>query len=173
MFAVKEPARVPATLPLLLEPDQPVPGLNHALSGWRHRGDALVRWPSDDRRGALAQHCVVRYYVHGVTRAELAREVGYSERQVQAFVGGIACSTYTTPVRRALSDLGIPLELRAIGRSQTDPLSVRRRAVSEAAIAVLADVPWLLATDDRPEAARVRTLARLLAAGREPLGGGA
>jgi len=158
-------------LPLLMEPA--VPGeqvSNHVLghaSGWRRdeRG-ALVRCQADDGFGATVQHVIVRYLVHGVSRREIAGELGYSERQIQAWVSGSAARYYAAPVREALANLGIGMGRG--GLSQV--VNPRARELVAAAMTLLADVPWLLATDTRPEAVRVRTLARLLTAGREPLG---
>lgn len=158
-------------LPLLMEPSAPGHQVsNHILghaSGWRREDGALVRCQADDGFGATVQHVIVRYLVHGVSRREIAVELGYSERQIQAWVSGSAARYYAAPVREALANLGIGMGRG--GLSQV--VNPRARELVAAALALLADVPWLLATDTRPEAVRVRTLARLLSAGREPLGG--
>lgn len=154
-------------LPLLLEPDRPK-SIDHRTVGWRRVKGEIVRHHAHDVFGALVQHVIVRYLVHGVPRQQIASEVNYSERQVQAWISGRAHTAYAAPVRRALESLGI-----GMGKGGLHPASGRGRPyrrIAAACLDLLADVPWLLATDTRPQAVRVRTLARLLSAGREALG---
>jgi hypothetical protein len=58
--------------------------------------------------GAFVQHVIVRYVVHGVTRQELAAETNLSQRQIQAYVGGVSYQPYGLAVIEALRELGIP-----------------------------------------------------------------
>lgn len=159
-------------LPLLLEPD-PYGGragaetLRLSRTGYRRVDGAIVRHHGDDPHGAMVQHAIVRYYVHGVGRAQLARETTYSERQVQSWLSGTASLAYGAPVRRALANLGIGLN-RA-GSSTAQPSDRRNREIAAALLALLVDAGWLLNRDTRPAAARFMRLARLLTAGREPL----
>lgn len=159
------------TLPLLMEPDRPRDGASpHGIangrSGWRTSEDGtLVRCASDDVRGALIQHVIVRYLVHGVQRQELAQEIHYSERQIQAWTSAKAGATYGEPVRRALQLLGI-----GMGRGGVSEASSRRGTeVVAACMGLLADVQWYM-DDDWPRAREIKELSRLLTAGREPLG---
>ena len=118
-------------------------------------------------QGELSYHLARRVHVPRAvtpTSPELSLEVGYSERQLSAWLSGRNCETYADPVRKALADLGIEL-----WRGQRER-SGRAEEVIAAQCSLLNDAARLLATDVRPEAARVRTLARLLTAGREPLG---
>jgi len=153
-----------ACLPLLMEPDMPKRMSAKGQNGWLRAGEEFVRQPLHDGHGALIQHVLVRYFVHRVQRQVIALEVGYSERQLSAWLSGRNCETYADPVRKALADLGIEL-----WRGQRER-SGRAEEVIAAQCSLLNDAARLLATDVRPEAARVRTLARLLTAGREPLG---
>lgn len=158
-----------AALPLLLEPDVPPKGGNHASSGWRSNGRHMVRHPSDDDHGAMTQHVVVRYFVHGIGRAQIAQELGYCERQVQGWTTGRKCPYYTRPVRRALTELGLDLSRRAGGSSRVDLGTVRLREIASACLKLLDDVQWYM-DEDWPRQREIKALARLLAAGREPLG---
>lgn len=159
------------TLPLLMEPDRPPESANNhavanARSGWRTTDfKEFVRFQGDDHRGALIQHVIVRYLVHGVQRQQLAQEIHYSERQIQAWISGRAGSTYGEPVRRALQTLGI-----GMGRGGVSEASSRRGAeVVAACMGLLADVQWYMG-DDWPRQRELKELSRLLTAGREPLG---
>lgn len=159
--------------PLLLEPD-PYGGRAHAAAlrmsrtGYRRVDGELVRHHSDDPHGALVQHAIVRYYVHGVGRAQLARETNFSERQVQGWLSGTASRAYAAPVLRALDELGIG-RTRA-GSSAAQPADRRNREIIAALLALVVDGGWLLARDTRPAAERFMQRARLLTAGREALG---
>lgn len=155
---------------LLLEPDRPSElttnlVLSHG-SGWRRaRNGDLIRWYDDDEQGALIQRAIVRYLVHGVQRQEIAREIHYSERQIQSWVQGRTSAYYSAPVRRALQELGI-----GMGRGGVKRRGSRRASeVVEACLGLLADVPAYLPSD-RPRTQEINALARLLTAGREPLG---
>lgn len=165
LFAIKELPAV-TVLPLLMEPDRPE-GRKLLYTGWRRENGILTRCRLDDVHGALVQHVVVRYYVHGIQRQVIAQEIGYSPRQVQAWLGGTASSTYGQPVRDALANLGIGLN-RA-GSADYDPTSRRLREIVGAQARLLDDAAGLLGRDVRPGAVQVRLLARLLTAGREPL----
>jgi hypothetical protein len=160
------PRALPAALPLLLEPDEPARDRNNATaSGWRRVNGILTRHHDDDARGALVQYILVRYLVQGVQRQQIALETHYSPRQVQAWISGTTLQTYADPVRRQLAALGIGL-----GRgSVTETSHKRAREVVTASMALLEGAAFLLAGDDRPQAVRIRTLARLLTAGRQPL----
>ncbi len=164
-------AAAPSPLPLLLEPDQPSPApsghryTRGNATGWKREDGVLVRQPLHDRHGALIQHVLVRYYVHRVQRQVIAQEIDYSERQISAWLAARNGATYAEPVRRALMGLGIELwRGQRERKGRAEELIAAHRTLLESAA-------WLLATDTRPEAVRVRTLARLLSAGREPLGG--
>lgn len=164
MFALKEiEAR---GLPLLLEPDRPEPrrGVKTQNTGWRREGDVVTRDHRDDEFGALVQHVIVRYLVHGVQRQELAKEIGYSERQLQAWLSGTAARCYAQPVRRALQELGIGLGRGTVGQSA----SGRGSEIVAACMTLLADVQWYM-EDDWSRAREIKELSRLLTAGREPL----
>jgi hypothetical protein len=152
---------------LLLEPDRPDPRMHERTqnSGWRREGDVVTRDHRDDEFGALVQHVIVRYLVHGVQRQEIAQEIGYSQRQVQDWIGGRTARCYAQPVRRALQSLGI-----GMGRGGVSETSSRRGIeVMAACMGLLADVQWYM-DDDWPRAREIKELSRLLAAGREPLG---
>lgn len=156
------------TLPLLMEPDRPEIDSNQRTtnSGWKREGGQLVRDYGADDFGALVQHVIVRYLVHGVQRQELAREIQYSERQIQAWISARAGATYGEPVRRALQLLGI-----GMGRGGVSEASSRRGTeVVAACMGLLADVQWFLDDSDWPRQRELKTLSRLLTAGREPLG---
>lgn len=75
--------------------------------GWARRDGLWVRRYRDDEMGAVVQHTVARYYLTNIGRADLAEELGYSERQIQGFVSGTAWTGYTAPVLAALQRLGI------------------------------------------------------------------
>src|SRR5690606_26956758 len=108
MVAALAPAPATQRLPLLIDPDRPQERSRaHRFYGWHRDLDGWTRWRGDDSIGAIVQHAIVRYIVHGVSRAQIAEEVGYSERQVQSWICGRAIRPYTQPVLRALTALGI------------------------------------------------------------------
>ncbi len=165
MVAELKPANA-NTLPLLMEPDRPQIDSRQKTtnSGWRREGEGLVRDHGADDFGALVQHVIVRYIVHGVQRQELAREIHMSQRQIQAWISGRAARCYTQPVRRALQLLGI-----GMGRGGVSEATSRRGTeVVAACMSVLADVQWYMG-DDWPRQRELKELSRLLTAGREPL----
>lgn len=155
------------TLPLLMEPDRPDIDSRQKTtnSGWRREGEKLVRDHGADDFGALVQHVIVRYLVHGVHRQQIAKEIQYSERQIQAWIGGRAARSYTQPVRRALQMLGLSMGRGGVQEKR----SKRRGEVVGACMGLLADVQWYM-DDDWPRAREIKELSRLLTAGREPLG---
>lgn len=163
-------AKAAKGLLLLMEPDRPPEGASRKMvevgrSGWRIDGYGYAREHAHDAHGAVIQHAIVRYLVHGVQRQQIAQEVHYSERQVQAWISGRVCRSYAEPVRRALGELGI-----GMGRGGISEASSRRGTeVVAACMALLADVPWYM-DDDWPRQREIKELARLLTAGREPLG---
>lgn len=152
---------VPESLELLCEPDRPTPDAGHTL-GWLRVKGQWERNPAWDRQGALIQHLIVRYYVHGVTRGELAAELHQSPRQVQSWLSGNALPSYGRPVRRALADLGIGLNRG--GGAMSGPSDVRNRQVINACMFALEMVAGSATISPR-----LRDLARLLSAGRGPL----
>lgn len=156
-----------ATLPLLLEPDQPT-GRRTRGTGWRRKGGLLIRNYLDDAEGALVQHVIVRYYVHGYARSEISREIQYSTRHTQSWISGSAHANYAQPVRRALSDIGLDLSCRNHGRSMVEPASVRLRDVIRACMGLISEMHPLM--PQWPHTQDIRQTARLLTAGREPLG---
>lgn len=151
-------------LALLLEPDAPSTDQIGRAHGWRSsRTGDRVRHHGDDDYGALVQHAIVRYYVHGVEREQIANEVGYSPRQVQSWLLGHTAGPYGAPVLRTLYELGI-----SRGRGGRTSLQPRLReiiAAYETLLALAAD--RLDRTFDRSLIATIR----LLLAGREPLDG--
>lgn len=165
----------PAALSLLLEPDPPPEDLPRGAFWHGYQATKTGRrrrWARYDLTGALVQHVIVRYYVHGVGRTQIAREIGYSVRQTQMLLGGFAWQPYAMPVRRELAALGIGLNR---GGSGVSPATDRRlREIANAQASLLARFEALTGggqTIVQMQALpRVRTLARLLAAGREPLG---
>jgi len=168
---LRDEARV---LPLLWEPDMPEPPTGtreRTPNGWRRDGEGgLRRHRPDDVRGAVIQHAIVRYYVGHVSRAALALELSYSIRFAQMIVAGQVWRPYAAPVRRQLAALGIGLNKGGTGSKL--PSDFRNREIIAACLGLLADVPWLLCGDARPDAEWARRMARLLTAGRTPLDGG-
>ena len=158
-------ATAPATcLPLLLEPVQPGKQGNPSwVYGWRRVQGAWVRCHGDDAIGALVQHAIVRYIVHGVSRQDLAREIGYSERQVQAWVCGRANTPYAEVVRQRLHELGISVGKGRRHASATRMLEVV--AAYEALLEEAADHLWLGTESGQ----YLQATIRLLLAGRDPL----
>lgn len=168
-----EPA---SALPLLMEPLEPHPKARRATGwtvheawegvGWRRR---IVRYRVRNNRydahGALAQHVIVRYLVHGVGRAQIAAETGICERQIQAYAQGRALEPYTLAVLGALRQLGISPKRGQRARAKTN----RTLEIIDAQTAILERAAGLLAYLPTEGAAEVTTLARLLLAGREPL----
>lgn len=170
MVAEALPART--RLPLLFEPYEP-DIRKKAEKGWRMtfvirqraRLREAVRYLPDDAVGALAQHAIVRYLVRGVARKVIARETGYSERQIQAWFGGKAWTPYTQPVLDALDELGIRSgkgKFRAHGAH-------RMHEIAAAQERLLTEAARLLDSDDRAASRRLRQRIRLLSAGKEPL----
>jgi hypothetical protein len=174
MIAQLAPAPSPTPLPLLVEPLEPHPQARIAwgwritdIWGGRRSRHVLTRHHADDARGAFAQHVVVRYIVHGVERQRIARETGFSERQVQAYIGGRACEPYTLAVLAALKELGLSV---GRGRRWTDGTG-RHAEIIRAQAALLDSAVHLLRMDGSDEAQALRAKLRLLLAGREPLTG--
>lgn len=171
-------------LPLLVEPLRPEDGAVRG-HGWRFdttwdRRESRTRLPrlvrtvtrnhDDDAFGAFVQHVVVRYLVHGVERRQIARETVMSERQIQAYVTGRAWTTYTRAALAALSELGITHHRGLRPRSSADrERPTRHMEIIAAQDRVLAHALDCLAGDPRDAAQAVMRLARLLAAGREPV----
>lgn len=153
-------------LPLLMEPDRPAQ-IDHWTVGWRRVKGEIARFHLHDEQGAIVQHVIVRYLVHGIPRQQIASEVCFSERQVQAWIGGRAWGAYGGPVRRALASLGISMGKGGVGPSKSG--YGRNTQVAAACLDLLADVQWHM-DDDWPRAREIKELSRLLTAGREPLG---
>lgn len=61
----------------------------------------------DPEQAANVRAIVLRYYLGGERRGDLSREYGYSERQIQGYVGGRAISTITAPLVAQLAALGL------------------------------------------------------------------
>jgi hypothetical protein len=107
---------LPAALPLLAEPRRPRPD-RRASFGWRRmpyydrpahcKRRRLERHHEDDAFGARVQWAIVRYYLEGMRRSELARELGMSERSTQELVTGRAWGAYGAPILASLARLGI------------------------------------------------------------------
>jgi hypothetical protein len=167
----------PVPLPLLLEPLAPHPQARYAM-GWRLRTESKWRkgWAvvkrverdhAHDQAGALAQHVIVRYLVHGVNRAQLCRETGYAERQIQAYIQGRGYAPYTMAVLGALRELGITphrgaRSVHGVNRT-AEIVAAQTRLLEQALVAIGRSTDPALA----PLIARMR----LLLAGREPLDG--
>ncbi len=155
------------TLPLLMEPARPAPGMGGggwSASGWRLLPmDVYERNHAHDVRGALAQHIIARYYLGCVSRDQLAREYGYGVRQVQAYLSGRAGLTYTQPLLATLRSLGISTARRGMPHPKLRALVLAQNAL----IAEAADLlrPHLTAvTAERAERReRFLVLARLMA----------
>jgi hypothetical protein len=106
----------PAAPPLLAEPHRPRDG-ELRREGWRRmpyydRGAPckrrrLERRHEDDAFGARVQWAIVRYYLEGMRRSELARELGMSDRTTQALLSGCAWGAYGAPILATLARLGI------------------------------------------------------------------
>jgi hypothetical protein len=157
----------PAPLPLLVEPLQPPRGKRWRRTGWRivefwedrRLVRTAIRDPRYDARGAAIQHAICRYLLAGVSRRQLAAETGYSERQVQAWLGGTACATYAGAVLKRLAGLGV-----TPGRGHLHRSSPRRIAeINAAQRAILEAVASGRVTGQSVDD------ARLLLAGREPV----
>ena len=78
------------------------PELEVVATGLSGRRVALSRAEADRVRAI-----VLRRYVLGFSRAELARESGYAERHVQAFLSGKALRGLTAPIVAWLAERGI------------------------------------------------------------------
>jgi hypothetical protein len=107
---------LPAALPLLAEPQRPREG-ELRREGWRRMAyydraahctrRSQERRHEDDAFGARVQWAIVRYYLEGMRRSELARELGMSERTTQELVTGRAWGAYGAPILSTLARLGI------------------------------------------------------------------
>lgn len=93
-----------APLPLLFEPDRPAD-----LSTRKSVQNGGIRSQFALDFGARVQHAIALYIVAGVSRPDVARFLGMSERQTQAVVLGRAWPAYSKPVLRALDRMGISL----------------------------------------------------------------
>ena len=160
---VANPLPRPRPLPLLAEPLAPPPDVLRPR-GWRVLGSRDQRNPAHDPIGALYQHMVVRYCVHGVPRQQIARETGYCERHVQAVVMGQTWAAYTQAVVQALAELGIKTRRGCRWHG-----SGRLREINAAQHRLLADAAAALESGDAAASERVLRQIRLLAAGQEPL----
>lgn len=173
----------PPTLPLLAEPLKPDDRAPKAWgwtaeTTWRGRyvrGEGLprmvrtmVRNPSHDAMGAFVQHVVVRYIVHGVSREQIARETGYSERQVQSWIQGRAYEPYTRAVLKVLGGMGIGLR-RGLRPHRYTGLVTRADQIVMAQQHVLERVVPLLDLMADEGTQQLVANARLLLAGREPV----
>ena len=155
---------------LLFEPDRPPdiePNINSPARalGWsrsfvEYKRADWVRNHGDDAYGALVQEIVVRYVLHGVERARLAREYAISERQIQAYVTPKpthrqpTARYYLQPVWRALGRLGL-----TPGR-----LTIEKRLGVAAHLSTLAaDVLYLLDADQQSRERELCAALRLLA----------
>jgi hypothetical protein len=164
---------MPQPLPLLLEPVEP-PTKTSRWKGWhvtyvwagRDLRRILTRDHTHDAMGAFVQHVIVRYVVHGVARQALAAETNMSQRQIQAYVGGVSYQPYGLAVIEALRELGIP---NTKGERWDTRGGERLRQLIVAQQRTLLRALPLLVGDPRIEAARVARLIRLLEAGKEPV----
>jgi hypothetical protein len=110
---------LPLELPLLAEPHRPREG-ELRREGWRRmpyydraahcKRRRLERRHEDDAFGALVQWAIVRYYLEGVRRSELAAWLGMAERSTQALLSGRAWGGYGLPILASLRRLGIGLK---------------------------------------------------------------
>jgi hypothetical protein len=110
---------VPAALPLLGEPRRPRSD-RRASFGWRRvvyydraahcRRRRLERCHQDDAFGARVQRAIVRYYLGGIRRSELAAWLGTTPDNCQKYVSGKAWGAYGLPVLASLRRLGIGLK---------------------------------------------------------------
>jgi hypothetical protein len=148
------------TAGLICEPHTDPGAPDHLLGN----GGRLRRTAERDRIGAMIQHAILAYVVGGESRASISERVGYSQRQVQAWIGGEAWLAYTQPVLERLRSLGI-------GRLRGDRCLTGARfgEIVSAQADVLARVAWTFRNDPRPEAQRLVEDARLLSAGLERL----
>ena len=160
MVAETLPVRSP--LPLLAEPLWPRDRVRPR--GWRVLQKGGERNLKHDAVGALFQHMIVRYVVHGAMRKEIARETGYSERFVQDVVMGRTWESYTQAVVQELADLGISIRRGCRWHGPS-----RLREIVAAQERLLAETARLLDSNDRAASHRLRQRIRLLAAGKEPL----
>lgn len=122
------------TSPLLYEPSWPGDLDVRWAFGWRRRHGVWKRNHAYDAMGARFQMAVARYYLAGLTRAAMADELGFSERQCQSALSGLTWTCYVTPVLAALDRLGIsrsrgdwrsagsPPRAREVIRAQADVL---------------------------------------------------
>lgn len=163
-MAVQFASNTDQRLTLLVEPLKPDAGADgHGVYGWRkvvkttrnRRVYAVSsdwdRRPSEDAHGALIQHMIVWYVICGVTRGELSRRFGHSERQIQSYIGGQAWKQYSGAILEELGRMGIS---RGRGHHTSRP-----HEIAAAATATLQAAVDLIGRQDAPEDA-VETIRR-------------
>jgi len=158
-------------LPLLVEPLKPAENAVKSY-GWVRERDRLGRpWArrhDHDAFGAGLQHLIARYLIQGVERQEIARETGYSERAIQAWLVGRAWEPYTKAMLKALADMGIG-HRRGLRPGKWAEKPTRAAEIVMAQRAALDKVILLLGRDTREGARELVLAARILAAGQEPV----
>lgn len=118
---VAELAQQYKALPLLFEPVDARPDLR--VPGWKRREDGTIeRAPELDELGARIQRIILRRVLFNEKRDALAREIGYSWRQVGGMVGGEVHPEYSLPVIAWLHGLGIKTTHRETRLKRADRL---------------------------------------------------
>lgn len=156
----------PAAFPLMAEPEPRPEGFRLQRShGWRMTERGEAREHADDAFGAVVQHAIVRYLLTDATRAEVAVDLGVTERTAQAYLSGAIWGAYGRPILDRLAELGI-----GAGRGRWRDAADRPREIVAACLPLLARAADAL--EGRPldvdERDRLIADLRLLAAGGSP-----